>query len=285
VGNLIADISGYAYFHELIPKYGATHELVWENFDLLNQEKQQNILEYFHQNIQFSMTNFIRDVIHLRKDKRNIPANFRRIFHNERAKLKAKGAILKDPFALYALPWFTRELDTKNLIMIRHPAAFAASLKIKSWDINFHHFLSRKVFTQDSPKLNAETIANKSIIEKACIFWNLYHQKVAELQTSTKNDIFLRHEDISLAPLETLSKVISALGIDAILPPEDVILRYQTKRENNRTVSQSTKVFNLQRDSKANVYYWKQRLTEKEINQVRQLTADVSQHFYLDDEW
>jgi hypothetical protein len=38
-------------------------------------------------------------------------------------------------------------------------------------------------------------------------------------------------------------------------------------------------------DSRANISNWKKRLTEEEIDRIREITNEVSSHYYSDAEW
>jgi len=48
--------------------------------------------------------------------------------------------LIKDPIAIFSTEWLCKKFNMKVLVMIRHPAAFCSSLKIKNWAFNFNHF-------------------------------------------------------------------------------------------------------------------------------------------------
>jgi hypothetical protein len=45
--------------------------------------------------------------------------------------------LLKDPFAVFSLPWFVERLDCRVVVTVRHPAGFASSLKRLNWPFDF----------------------------------------------------------------------------------------------------------------------------------------------------
>lgn len=44
-------------------------------------------------------------------------------------RLQKRRPLLKDPFAVFAIEWFAKRLNCRVVITVRHPAAFASSLK------------------------------------------------------------------------------------------------------------------------------------------------------------
>ena len=52
--------------------------------------------------------------------------------------------LLKDPICVFSAEWVEKEFNSDVVIIIRHPAAFVASLKVKNWEHDFNEFLIRK---------------------------------------------------------------------------------------------------------------------------------------------
>jgi len=50
-------------------------------------------------------------------------------------------------------------------------------------------------------------------------------------------------------------------------------------------VTKDNKIHQLRRDSRANIYNWKKRLTDHEIGIIKDITKEVAPFFYKDDEW
>lgn len=53
-------------------------------------------------------------------------------------------ALIKDPFAVFSTAWFVQRLQAQVVITVRHPAAFASSLKRLKWKFN----IKKNVLTQ-----------------------------------------------------------------------------------------------------------------------------------------
>ena len=57
--------------------------------------------------------------------------------------------LLKDPIAIFSVDWLASKFDMDVLVLIRHPAAFAGSLKVNNWTHPFSHFLDQFLLMRD----------------------------------------------------------------------------------------------------------------------------------------
>ncbi len=48
---------------------------------------------------------------------------------------------MKDPLALFSSEWLASEFDMDVVLLVRHPAAFAASVRRQGYHHPFSHFL------------------------------------------------------------------------------------------------------------------------------------------------
>ena len=58
-------------------------------------------------------------------------------------KIRKDTPIVKDPIAVFSADWLSKTYDMNVLVMIRHPAAFCSSLKIKNWKFDFNNLLDQ----------------------------------------------------------------------------------------------------------------------------------------------
>lgn len=56
-------------------------------------------------------------------------------------RLRGNVPLIKDPIAFFSAEWLAKRFDFKVIVMIRHPAAFVGSIKVKGWSFPFSHFL------------------------------------------------------------------------------------------------------------------------------------------------
>ena len=93
----------------------------------------------------------------------------------------------------------------------------------------------------------------------------------------------LRHEDLSLAPLQRFEKLYAELELPFTTRAEAGI-RSATSAENPEEVSLSS-IYATNLDSAANLQNWRQRLDEGEVNRIRALTKAHWGQYYGDQDW
>ena len=188
--------------------------------------------------------------------------------------------LIKDPIAVFSAAWLAARFGTRNVVMIRHPAAFAGSLKERGWTHPFTHFLLQPLLMKDHLGPFAEDILSfareeRDIVDQAALLWNLIHSTILRYRQHHPEWIYVRHEDLSREPMEGFRVIFETLGLERTAETERAIV----------THSFATTPSGLQRDSRANVDTWKTRLTGREIERVRAAVAGISGHFYSDRDW
>ena len=192
----------------------------------------------------------------------------------------SKNLIIKDPIALMSAEWFDEVYDSKVVVLIRHPAAFAASLKIKNWGFDFRNFRNQKKLLNNvlfpfRKEIEAYCDHPQPIIDQAILLWNIFYYRVKLYQLYNKNWIFVRHEDLSRNPVQEIKKLYGQLGLAYNKEVEAKIL--EAVQPKNTT--------EFKRDSKANIFSWMDRLTTAEIEKVKKKTALYSELFYEEKDW
>ncbi|MBN2499189.1 MAG: sulfotransferase [Anaerolineales bacterium] len=205
-----------------------------------------------------------------------------------RGRLQGQRALLKDPFAVFSAPWFAEKLNCQVVVTVRHPAAFASSLKRLGWTFNFWHLLIQPELMRDhlEPYRTAMEVANLNagdLILRAALLWRMIYAVVWEYSQTHTDIQVVRHEDLSLEPLTAYESLYAALGIDYNQRARDGI-RQATSAENPSEVSRDA-IYSVNLDSRANLKNWKKRLTPEEIERIRELTTDVAGHYYNDEDW
>jgi hypothetical protein len=170
------------------------------------------------------------------------------------------------------------------LVMLRHPAAFAGSLKAANWSHPFDHFLRQPLLMEHhlAPfRGEIEDFARrpKPIVDQAILLWNLIHSMILIYRAAHPDWLFVRHEDLSLSPLPGYEKIFQRLGLTLTRPVRRKI-RASSESPNRRPGLQDTV-----RDSAANVYSWKDRLTTEEIRRIWHGTHDIAEALYPAETW
>lgn len=205
-----------------------------------------------------------------------------------RARVCGLPPLLKDPLALFSTPWLAARFDLRVIVMIRHPAAFASSLKRLNWEFDFRHWLDQPLLMRDylypfEREFRLFCAKRQDIIEQAILLWNAMHTVIRRFQLAHPSWIFLRHEDLAKDPLAGFQKLYQQLG----LPWSSSVVKRMDALTNNRNVKDvaPSDPGTIKRDSRAAAQSWTWRLTEQEIERIRYGTSCVSPWFYPDSAW
>jgi hypothetical protein len=196
--------------------------------------------------------------------------------------------LMKDPSALFSAEWLARTYGMDVVVLIRHPAAFASSLKRLEWHFLFAHLL-------EQPRLMAECLEPfrdevrrfagwlPDILDQAILLWRVMHHVIRRFQQAHPDWIFLRHEDLSREPVAGFQDLFGRLGLDFTARVRRAVETHSSS-ENPREAGEKV-VHQLRRDSKGNIWNWRTRLTPEEILRVRKGTEDIAPYFYADADW
>ncbi len=214
-------------------------------------------------------------------------------FHNKRS-------LIKDPFAIFSAPWFSQSLECQVVITIRHPAAFASSLKRLDWPFDFRDLLSQPLLMQDwleSFRDEMERIERQSSkdrklrkfdesidsISRSSLLWRMIYLTVKEFQNRYPFLKVVRHEDLSSDPLQGFQSLYDSLGLRYTPSVEQTITK-SSGSDNPKELSRHKK-YSVHLDSRSNLDNWKHRLSREEIHRIRSLTEDVVEYYYPEMTW
>lgn len=200
--------------------------------------------------------------------------------------MRGHRALLKDPFAVFSTPWFAKQLNCRVVITVRHPAAFASSLKRLNWPFDFQDLLSQPLLMRDHLKPYREemqAIRAEDVIGQGALLWKLIYRAVHATRESNPEFIMVRQEDLSRDPIAGYRNMYSELGLEFTPRVEKIILNSSSSE--NPAESSRKKVYEYKLDSRANIDIWKKRLAAEEIDRIYEITKDVSALYYSEAEW
>lgn len=203
-----------------------------------------------------------------------------------RARLSARRPLLKDPFAIFSLPWFADALACQVVVTVRHPAGFASSLKRLEWPFDFRDLLAQDELMRDwlEPyRKDMESMAGDDIIGQAGLLWAMIYRVVHSVRQRTPAVQVVRHEDLSRDPLGEYRRLYGSLGLAWTDQVRRDILN-ASSAENPKEVSKK-KAYAVRLDSRANLDNWKRRLSPDEIKRIRRATEEVAGLYYPDMDW
>jgi hypothetical protein len=203
-----------------------------------------------------------------------------------RGRITRQLALIKDPFAVFSLPWFIERLNCRVVVTVRHPAAFASSLKRLHWPFDFSNLLEQPLLMRDhlEPfRADMERMPADDIIGQSALLWRMIYRVVHATVERVPSVIVLRHEDLSRDPQTGYARAFESLGLAYTAKVQETI-RNSSSSENPAELSRR-KVHSVKLDSRANLENWKKRLSPDEIARIRDLTEDVASLFYADVNW
>jgi hypothetical protein len=208
------------------------------------------------------------------------------IFWNGRRLLQRP--LIKDPFALFSTEWFTRTLECKAVIVVRHPAAVVSSLSKLGWEFDFSDLISQSNLLRDwlkpfKEEMKAMLDSSQDVIAQGSLLWKMIYRVAADLKDKQSEIILVRHEDLSLDPVNQFKQIYDQLGLR--FSPESVRAIESSSSEENPKETSTRNVHSVAVDSPASIKNWQIRLSAEEIDRIYQLTGDVAPIYYSEADW
>jgi hypothetical protein len=156
------------------------------------------------------------------------------------------------------------------------------------WDFDFADLLSQPLLLRDWLRVHEREITEmargpEDILLQGCLLWGIIYKTVYEMKRRNPAFITVRHEDLSRDPSGQFPALFGLLGLDF---SEDAAraVRNHSGDGNPAEISRRN-VHSVRLDSRTNLENWKHRLTPREIERVRELTADICPLFYDETDW
>ena len=121
--------------------------------------------------------------------------------------------LLKDPIAVFSSEWLASRFDAQVIALIRHPAAFASSVTRLGWTHDFALFLDQPLLLRDhlapfEDEIRDYAAHERDAIDQAILLWRLIYSTVATFRERHPEWTFVRHEDLSRAPVPGLRRAL-----------------------------------------------------------------------------
>jgi len=209
-------------------------------------------------------------------------------YSTSRARRMGSRPLVKDPFLLLSVEWFARQSGASPIILVRHPAAFASSIKRLGWRLDAASLLNQpdlmsRFLSPYKHELDAACSRDLDIVQHACLVWRTLNSVVRYYEEEYPHWSILKYEDLAVDPVVGFRSLYDKLRI----PWTDKVERAVVKHNSNRNPSEVPKPTrgSTRRNSSAAMWTWLSRLTEVEIEFVKKSTIDVAQHWYGDEYW
>lgn len=191
--------------------------------------------------------------------------------------------LVKDPIALFSAEWLARTYEMDVVVMVRHPVAFASSIKRLNWRFEFRDWLAQEDLLRDKLERWRDDMhacwANKvDVIEHAIVMWNAIHDVVDGYRASHPEWTFVRYEDLAGDPAAGFRALYESTHLTWSSKVETAIA--QTSSAGNPSEVPLWRHQSIKRSSAAARDTWKTRLTPEEVERVTKGTAEVAARFY-----
>jgi|WetSurMetagenome_2_1015567.scaffolds.fasta_scaffold206778_1 hypothetical protein len=287
VGRMLAADANTAYVSEplnVLHRPGVFSAKVFHWYQYICAENEAEFLSAYNELLDFDyhLWSEIRS-IRSRKDFLRMGRDFL-IFYN--GSIRGRRALLKDPFAVFSLPWFAQKLQCKVVVTVRNPGGFASSLKRLNWSFDFRDLLEQPLLMRDYAEAyrgEMQSMRAEDVIGQASLLWKIIYRSVHAACEQNPDFIIVRHEDLSRDPVSGFRDLYKKLGLDFTHKVEETILN-SSSSENPTELSRG-KTHSVKLDSRANIANWKKRLAEEEVERVHTMTEGTASLFYADGEW
>jgi hypothetical protein len=286
-GKMLAADADTAYISEplnVLHRPGVFKARVTRWYQYICDENQQEFVPAYQSLLQFDY-HFWDEIRSLRsrKDFLRMGRDFM-IFYN--ALERGQRALLKDPFAVFSVPWFVKCLNCRVVITVRHPAAFASSLQRLEWSFDFKDLVEQPLLMRDhlEPfREQMQSVTADDVIGQGALLWKMIYAVVRKFQQSNIDLLVVRHEDLSADPVNRYRELYNRLDLDFTPRVEKVILNTSSS-ENPRELSLKN-THSVKLDSAANIKNWKKRLDVEVIQRIRDITGEAADFYYPGESW
>jgi hypothetical protein len=203
-----------------------------------------------------------------------------------RARATSARPVVKDPIALFSAEWLEERFGMDVVVVIRHPAAFAASLVRLGWTHDFGGFLEDEHLLEGplrpfGDEIRGQAEAPGDPLDQAILLWRLCYHTAAEYRRDHAGWVFVRHEDIARAPVASFEQLFGRLELTFTARARRGIERGSA----STNPPQPRSAHGVRADSRAVADGWRSRLGAEQIERVRTGTGDVWPLFYADEDW
>jgi Sulfotransferase family len=282
VGKMLALAPGVGYVHEPFnPRFSAGR--FDRYFTVVTRENEAR----YAPELERALTFRYELVPRLRKRRRpkDVARTLRDFARVQSLRRRHPRPVMKDPIALLSAEWLAQHFDMDVVVLIRHPAAFASSLKRLGWRHSFATFLDNgrvpDVIRPFEDEIRAQAREPGDLLEQAALLWRLLYNAVASYRERHAEWVFLRHEDVSLEPVGSFERLYERLGLELTEAARSEIERASA----TGNPSEPPTPHAVELDSAASLGRWRDELTREEIETLRERTSDVWPRFYAAADW
>ena len=286
VGKMLALAPDVAYVHEPFnpgTQPGISSAPFDHNFTVVTAENEARYLPGLKRTLALDYA-LGAEFRHMRTP-RDLARSVRDSWSFELSRRARKRPLVKDPIALLSAEWLAERFGMDVVVLVRHPAGFAASLNRLGWKHSFAAFVDGdrvpEILWPYEDEIRAQAKEPGDVLEQAALLWRILYGTAAGYRERHPDWIFLRHEDAGADPTGTFDRLYERLGLELTPAARERIVR--ASGVENPVEGRSPHAVDL--DSAAAVGRWRTQLGAEEVELLRERTRDVWPSFYSDKDW
>src|SRR5215211_1480591 len=201
---------------------------------------------------------------------------------------RGRRPLVKEPHAVFSAEWFARRLASDVVVTVRHPAAVVSSWKRLDWSFDFANLLGQTALVRDvlgpfRSDMERALEPCHDLVDRVALLWHVVYRTVAGYRERFPDFRIVRQEDLSREPMEGYRTLYEALGLPLTREAENAIAAASSAANPKETSVDHPHETRL--DSRANLTSWKRRLSDDEVDRIRNVTEETAALFYGADEW
>lgn len=233
----------------------------------------------------------LRDILALRFEWPNrtgfrsmIPSRLR-LFRISRQLVGLPYPILKDPIAVMSAEWLANTFEMDVICLLRHPAAFVASLRRLNWRFDLKRLIAQQMLVKNHlSQLGAKALSPpERALEEAAMLWLCLNHVLSTFLDRNESWTVVRFEDICRNPVSIFREVYERVRLPWSSRIEATVRGRSSER--NPTRSTPDDPHGISRNSAMVAEIWREELTKSEIQRIRGIVEPVSSRFYSDADW
>jgi hypothetical protein len=192
--------------------------------------------------------------------------------------------LVKDPIALLSAEWLADRFGMQVVVLVRHPGAFAASLKRLGWHHDFGSFVDGgvpEILQRYEPEIREQAEQPGDALAQASLLWRILYGAADGYRERHPDWIFLRHEDAAADPAGTFEQLYAELGLELTSTARRGIER----SSGSENPAELRSPHDVRLASAASLGRWRGQLSEAEVERLRESTRDVWPSFYDEEDW
>jgi hypothetical protein len=200
-------------------------------------------------------------------------------------RIQYRRPLMRDPQAVFSAEWLARRFFSDVVVLIRHPAAFVSSWKSRHWGHPFDHFLKQPLLMHDhlfpfEDEIRKFAEQKRDAVDQAILLWRLIHTNILRYQKTHPEWTFAKHRDLSLHSVDEFRRIFGRLDL-----PYGTREEIDTRHYCMAKARQEGYLWNdVVRNSEQNMDLWRSRLTERDLERVREKCFDLAREFYREEE-